>query len=68
LAVAVATSSVNFSSRSSASGGSTALAFTVIAPHRRPSTMIGLPACEVLTTQGVGDGPADVQVHLVDAG
>ena len=45
-AIAVATSSVNFSSRSSVSGGSDSRALTVIAPHRRPSTTIGLATCE----------------------
>ena len=41
-AIAVATSSPTFSMRSSASGGSSSLAATTIAPQRRPSTTIGL--------------------------
>ncbi len=42
-AIAVAISSVNFSSRAAASSGSGAVEFTVIAPHSRPLTTIGLP-------------------------
>src|SRR6266542_3128878 len=40
-ATAVATSSVNLSSRSSVSAGSSSLLETITAPQRRPSTMIG---------------------------
>src|SRR6266498_3649254 len=43
LAIAVATSSVKLSRRSSVSGGSASLEFRVIAPQTRPSTTTGLP-------------------------
>ena len=42
----VATSSLNFSRRSPASGGSLLVSQAVIAPHRRPSTKIGLATIE----------------------
>ena len=51
LAIAVATSSVNFSRRSSASGGSCLSSETVTTPHRRPSTKIGLATVETMPSR-----------------
>ena len=52
LAIAVATSSVNFSRRSSVSGGSASwVDETLTVPHVRPSTMIGLATVETMPSR-----------------